>query len=184
MKTIPRLWIVGFLVLLLQGPAVLAQSSATTATVLLTIKGKDGELLGEVTQKGREGQHRVLAFNHEIASQRDLSSGLPTGKRQHQPLRVVKYINRSSPLLLNAMAKSDVFPEVTLTVWATAATGLENVLVTYTLSDARIVDLRVWMPNKLDAAAQSYVPSEEVAFSYSTITVTYAQGGIVGSDGP
>ena len=40
-----------------------AQSSSAASTVLLRIEGTKVAMTGEVTQKGREGQHSVLAYS-------------------------------------------------------------------------------------------------------------------------
>ena len=187
MKTFHRLWTLAVLSFLFQLPAALAQSSATVATVTVRMKGsQQGELTGELTTKGREGQHEVLAYNHEIVVPRDSASGLPSGKRQHQPFRLVKLINKASPLLVNAIARNETFDLVEITLWATDPTGsgIESKLLTYSLSNARLVDLRPWMPNKSDRDAAGYKPAEEIAFVYESITVTYngSNGQTIGSD--
>jgi type VI secretion system secreted protein Hcp len=160
-----------------------AQSSSANSTVFMSLVGqKSGVITGEVTQKGREGQHALLAYSHEVVSPRDPATGLPTGKRQHQPFRVVKLINRASPVLLNVLATAERLTTVTIDVWSPSATGTEVKVLTYTLTNASLVSLRPWMPNKSDTAAASYPPAEELAFTYQTITVLFPNGGISGQD--
>jgi type VI secretion system secreted protein Hcp len=56
----------------------------------LSIKGqKQGDIKGAVTQKGREGKILVTDYTYSVLSPRDAATGLPTGKRQHQPMQVV-----------------------------------------------------------------------------------------------
>jgi len=40
-----------------------------------------------------------IVFNQAIVSPRDAASGLPTGKRQHKPIKFTKEIDKSSPVL-------------------------------------------------------------------------------------
>ena len=164
------------------GPA-LGQGSTAGSTVFMTVTGqKQGLIRGESTQKGRENQHRLLAYSHEIVSPRDPATGQATGKRQHQPFRIVKVLNQGSPPLMTAMTTSEDLSSVVIDVWTPTSVGAEVKLLTYTLTNARIVSLRPWMPNRSDASAQSYPPAEEIAFTYQTIKVLYWNGGIESVD--
>lgn len=74
---------------------LLGQGSSASSSVFMTVTGdKQGLIRGEVTQRGRENQHRLLAYSHEIVSPRDPATGQATGKRQHQPFRIVKVLNQ------------------------------------------------------------------------------------------
>jgi type VI secretion system secreted protein Hcp len=163
---------------------IFAQSSSSTSTVYMTVTGqKQGLIKGEVTQKGRENQHKLLAYSHEIVSPTDPASGLPTGKRQHQPFRIVKLLNQGSPGLFSAMVQNENLTSVVIDVWSPGvAGGTEVKLMTYKLTNARIISLRPWMPNRSDASAQSYPPAEEIAFAYQKIEVTFVPTGTTASD--
>lgn len=161
-----------------------AQSSSSSSTVFMTVTAStQGQIKGEVTQKGREGQHQLLAYSHEIVVPTDSASGLPTGKRQHQPFRIVKLLNQGSPGLFQAMVNNENLTSVAIDVWAPGtAGGTEVKLMTYKLTNARIVSLRPWMPNRSDTSAQSYPPAEEIAFAYQKITVTFDPTGATATD--
>ncbi len=160
-----------------------AQSSAANSTMYMSLSGiKSGVIAGEVTLKGHEGEHSLLAYSHEIVVPRDPSTGLPTGRRQHQPFRVVKLLNRASPLLLNILANNETLTTVTIDVWSPSTTGTEVKVLTYTLTNASLVSVRPWRPNKSDGAAASYPPAEELAFTYRAITVTYPATGASAQD--
>ena len=157
-----------------------AQALGSGNIVFMRVQGGavQGDILGEVTQKGREGSHTILAFSHEVISPRDLATGMATGKRQHQPFRVVKYLNKGTPLLTKAFAAGETFAAITIDIWTPTATGAELKLISYTLKKASIVSVRPWMPNKQDSAAAAYTTAEEIAFVYQTLTVTYPNEGI------
>lgn len=184
MKLIHRLRLLSILGLTLAfAGQLLGQSSSANSSVFMTMTGQSqGRIDGEITQVGREKQHRLLAYSHEIVSPRDPASGQATGKRQHQPFRIVKLINQGSPMLLTAMKNNEALTEVVVDIWTPSATGREEKLFTYTLKNARIVSLRPWMPNKSDTSAQPYPPAEEIAFVYESIKITFHNGGIESTD--
>ena len=119
----------------------------------LNLKGqKQGEIKGSVTQKGREGKIMVIAINHEIVSPRDAASGLPTGKRQHKPFVITKELDKSSPLLYNALVNNENISEWKLEFWtpqlaATTGVGSEKQHYTVKLTNAKYA--------KHEAAAES-----------------------------
>ncbi len=158
-------------------------SVGTNNLVYAYIRGRTtGEILGEVTTAGREDLHAVLAYSHEVVMPYDAATGQATGRRQHQPFRIVKLINRGSPLLLQALANNETLSEVRITLWTMGLSGKHVHVATYELTNAHIVSLRPWMPNKSDAATAGYTPAEEVAFTYESITVTFVDGGYTATD--
>jgi type VI protein secretion system component Hcp len=58
---------------------------------------------------------------HEIVSPRDPQSGLPTGKRMHQAITIIKQIDKATPLLKQAEATQRRFPEVLIEVYRSGA---------------------------------------------------------------
>ena len=50
----------------------------------------------------REDSILVIAYDHQVVSPRDASSGLPNAKRQHGLLKITKEIDKSTPLLMSA----------------------------------------------------------------------------------
>jgi type VI secretion system secreted protein Hcp len=144
---------------------------------------KTGEIKGSVTQKGREGKIMVIAASHEILSPRDPASGLPTGKRQHQPLAITKEVDRSSPLLYQALANNEPLDVWELQFWRPAPTGIEQQHYTIELTNASIVSIDMHMPNNKDAALMKLETNEEVTFAYEQIQWTWTQdGGITARD--
>ncbi len=154
----------------------------------LRLKGqKTGEVKGSVTQKGREGSMMVVAFHHEIVSPRDAASGLPTGKRMHKPLTILKEIDKASPLLYNIMVTNENIPEATLQFWtpqlkATTGTGSEVQHYTIKLTNANIASMREYEENNKIAANMPLPLFEEVSFTYQKIEWTWNDGGITAMD--
>ena len=178
MKSLHHIYLLIFGLILAFAGHVQGQGSSSGSVVFMRVTGqKQGAILGEVTQKGRDGLHSLRAYSHEIVVPRDAASGLPTGKRQHQPFRIVKLLNQGSPGLLTAMTTGENLTSVVIDVWTPSVTGAEVKLMTYTLTNAQIVSIRPWMPNKSDASAANYPPAEEIAFTYQSISVLFVPSG-------
>jgi type VI secretion system secreted protein Hcp len=149
----------------------------------LKLKGqKQGEIKGSVTQKGREGKIMVIAVSHDIVSPRDAASGLPTGKRMHKPFVITKELDKSSPLLYNALVNNENIPEWELQFWQPSATGAEKQHYTIKLLNANIASIDFRMANNKHPDLMKFSEYEEVAFTYQKITWTWTEGGIMAED--
>jgi type VI secretion system secreted protein Hcp len=148
----------------------------------LEVKGKiQGEIKGDVIEKGKEGLIKVTAFQHEIVSPRDVASGQATGKRQHKPLVITKELDKASPLLYKALTTNEDLSEVNLSLYRPAVnkvgsgSGIIQLYFTIKLTDANITGIRLWTNDK-------GAPMEDVSFTYQKITWTYTNGNIVHED--
>jgi type VI secretion system secreted protein Hcp len=149
----------------------------------LKLKGqKQGDIKGSVTQKGREGKIMVIAVSHEIISPRDAASGLPTGKRMHKPFVITKEIDKSSPLLYNALVNNENLTDWELQFWQPSATGQEKQHYSIALTNANIASIEFRMANNKHPDLMKFAEYEEVAFTYQKITWTWNDGGITAMD--
>ena len=154
----------------------------------LNLKGqKQGEIKGSVTQKGREGKIAIIAVSHEIVSPRDPASGLPTGKRMHKPFVITKELDKSSPLLYNALVNNENIPDWQLQFWTPqikATTGSGNEVQHYTvkLTNANVASIAFRMANNKHPDLMKFAEYEEVAFTYQKIEWTWNDGGITAGD--
>ncbi len=153
------------------------------SSAFLTLAGqKQGPITGGVTIKGREGSILVHSFENEILSALDPTSGLPTGKREHEPIVIVKEIDKSSPKLWSALVNNENLTTWVLRFWATGATGVEQNIYTITLTNARIASIREFMDENLAPAEATLPLLEEVTFTYQKIQWTWTDGGITATD--
>ncbi|MCW3121415.1 MAG: uncharacterized protein JWQ38_907 [Flavipsychrobacter sp.] len=154
----------------------------------LTLKGqKTGQIKGSVTQKGRENTIAVIAVSHEIVSPRDPQSGLPTGQRMHKPFVITKELDKSSPLLHNALTNNENITEFTLRFYTPqigAATGVGAEVQHYTvkLTNASIASISFRMLNNKNPELVRFAEYEEIAFTYQKIEWTWNDGGITAQD--
>ena len=159
---------------LLFSAGIFAQNNA----MFLKVKAaKQGDIKGDVTEKGKEGQIRVTAYAHEIVSPRDVASGMATGKRQHKPFVITKEIDKASPLLYNALSSNEMLPEVTLSFYrpAKAGSGASAQWYTIRLSNAIISGIKSWTDDKGQ-------PFEDVSLVYQRIAWTYTDGNVTFED--
>jgi type VI secretion system secreted protein Hcp len=120
----------------------------TQGVIHMTAKGaQQGDIEGESTLKGSEKSMVCLGFSHEIVSPRDPASGLPTGKRQHKPIVVVKRIDKASPLLQGAMVRNENLQNVTLKFFQNQPSGGVSNLFTIKLTNASISRRTQEFPN-------------------------------------
>jgi type VI secretion system secreted protein Hcp len=149
----------------------------------LTLKGqKQGDITGSVTEKGRENSILVHAFNEGISSPRDPATALPTGKRQHTPVIILKEIDRSSPLLRNALINNENLTTWQLKFWAAGPTGTQMQIYTINLTNANISSITESMLDNEDPAHASFPLREEVSFVYQKIQWVWTDGGITAQD--
>ena len=153
------------------------------SSAFLTLVGqKQGAITGGVTIKGREGSILVHSFENEILSPRDPTTGLPTGKREHEPIVILKEIDKSSPKLWSALVNNENLTTWVLRFWATAPTGVEQEIYTITLTNASIASMREFMEDNLIAPNATLPMLEEVTFTYQKIQWTWTDGGITAQD--
>jgi type VI secretion system secreted protein Hcp len=172
------------LLLTLSAFCLSAGYSQAALNAYLTLAGQvTGDIEGDVTEAGKENTIKVVGYNHTVRSSTDAATGLPTGKRQHKPLTIVKEIDKSSPLLFNVLSNNENLSTFTLRFYKPdSRTGQETQYYTVELINARIAGIRNWTPNTLDPASRNYGDMEEVSFVYQKIIWTYEQGGITAED--
>jgi type VI secretion system secreted protein Hcp len=149
----------------------------------LTVKGqKQGAFNGPVTQKGRENSILVHAFHNEILSDRDSASGLPTGKREHKPVTILKDVDRTSPLMWNALVTNEGLTFWELKFWKPNAAGVETEVYTVSLVNAGIASIKESMVDNEIPANANLPLREAISFTYQKIEWTWTEGGVSASD--
>jgi len=153
--------------------------------IFATMKGqKTGNITGSVTQKGKEGTIQVSYLQQKRVSPRDPASGLPTGKRQHEPLVIRKTLDKSTPLLENVLSNNENLTEAHFKFYRTGLSGTEQHYFTIDLQNAGIASHNLYHPDSLDIGAGSSTveTQEELSFTYQKITWTWVDGGITAED--
>lgn len=138
--------------------------------------------VGTLSNSGQEDTMQVQEFELGIEVPTDPQSGQPTGRRVHQGCRVVKYMDKASPLLLQAIATGEQLTKVVVQFFRTSTTGSQEHYYTIELEEATLVKLQPYFPMALDTANSNYAHMEELRMTYKKITVTHEVAGTSGGD--
>jgi type VI secretion system secreted protein Hcp len=154
---------------------------------LLEIKFQtQGKIKGSSTKgQGNSNSSHGLpchSFNYEVETQYDAASGLPTGKRNHKRVTIVREVDSASPLLLHACATNEGFTSATLSFSRPSkGSGKETVYQTIELTNGAITGVRLTTPRlgkNLGAIAHGS-KLESITLDYEELTVNGLKGGIV-----
>ncbi len=107
----------------------------------------------------------LTGISHEIVSPRDPASGLPTGKRMHKPFVITKELDKSTPLLLNALVNNE---------------NLSSVLIGLLRNGQQVATIKLTNANIADYVTHG--TTESWSFTYQKIEWTWVDGGITASD--
>ncbi len=141
-----------------------------------------GPVKGSVTQKGREDSIMVVAVNHEIISPRDAASGLPTGKRQHKPVRIMCEVDKATPILYNILVNNENVTEWELQFWRPSRAGTEEQFYTIKLTNANIARIEADTANNKIPELMRLPDMITYDFTYQKIEWTWKDGGITAMD--
>lgn len=161
-------------------PAYMTIIGATQGDI--TAGAMSADSVGTLSNSGQENSIQVQEFEMGIEIPTDPQSGQPTGRRVHKGARVVKYMDKSSPLLMQAIATGEQLTTVEISFYRTSSTGTQEHYYTITLGEASLVSFRPYVPNALDAASSAYSHMEELLFTYKSLDVSHVQGSTSGSD--
>ena len=157
----------------------------------LRLKGREqGDIAGPITESGLEGTILVHSFDHEATTPHDPATGQSNGKRQHQPLVILKAIDKSSPLLWKAFANGEAFATWELHIWEPGATPAQpgKLIYTITLVNAHVTSIHTSMESSgvartnAMAAPTPTAPEEDVSFTYDSIRWNWTDGGVTATD--
>ena len=139
---------------------------------------------GSVLAPGLEGSIKVLGFRHEMSSPRDAVSGLPTGKRVHRPVTIIKEIDCSTPLLHKLLVNNENIQQWELMFFRMSSKGKRENYYTIKLFNASVVGVNTDPMQNEHTGGMSLQLVETVSFSYRKISWTYfdADGPIIAED--
>lgn len=94
--------------------------------------------------EGGQSRLRCASYTYEVISPRDAASGQASGKRQHKPITIVKEWGASTPLLIRALASSEVLPRVLLEFPRSSGAGdrAMDIFMTIELTNVTVVGVK------------------------------------------
>lgn len=151
-------------------------------TGYMSIKGKtQGDIKGECKQKDKEDLIVCYAMDHVVEIPRDTHTGLPTGQRIHDPLRVTTAIGKHTPQVFQACCSGE-HVDVVIDMYRIDEKGQEEKYYTIKLTDAIVVETREWYPETFLAENKPFLHMQDVSFTYAGIAWTYNTDGIEAED--
>ncbi|TAL69052.1 MAG: type VI secretion system tube protein Hcp [Bacteroidetes bacterium] len=149
----------------------------------LQIKGaKQGTFKGETRNQQFPDNIQGIAFSYEIKSPRDAATGQASGKRQHQPIKIVKEWGAASPQIFQACVTNEVLPSVVLQFVHVNSDGFEQVYQTITLTNANISGVRMFKDYFNSAQGVDSKELEEVSFTFQKIQIENLDGKTMAVD--
>ena len=123
-----------------------------------------GNIEGSETTAGREGSMQVLGYHHQISASAESTN-------QFYPFRIVKYVDKASPLLMQAMCNRENLENVILRFYRDTGLGNFEEYYRIELVDAKIIQIE-------SHALESGGFTETLSFNYMSITWIWIEGGI------
>lgn len=151
--------------------------------LFLKINGSDVKGESRIVSEGREGSIECYLFEGEVTTAREAGSGLSTGRRAFKPLIINKPIDKSSPLILKALTKSQTV-EGTFKFYRPnpAGDGTEQHFYTVEFKNGRVGSVKQ-MVEFTEAGKQDDKPAmESVSFVFEKIVFRYEDGGVEHED--
>ena len=100
----------------------------------------------------------------------------------HKPFIFTAALDKSTPLLYNALTSGEVLTNTEMRWYRTSIAGKQEHFFTMKLEDAIIVNIDAKMPHCQDPATQDFTQLIEVSLSYRKITWSHDVAGTEGSD--
>ena len=138
--------------------------------------------IGNSYQEGHENEAIIKGYSHNVTIPRDPLSGQPSGQRVHSPFVVTKLLDKSSPLLMSALATGETLPIVELKLYRTNYDGKLEHFYTLLLEDAIVIDITPDVPHAFGETERDVAPLEHVSFSYRKIRWTHEVAGTSAED--
>lgn len=170
-----------YLFALIFGLASISASTIAHAALdaYATIEGEtQGVIVGDVDDIGHENSIRIKGFGSSASADFDTGTGVPTGGRQHRPIRILKNIDPASPKLLTAMDTNETLVLVTIQFIRPSSGGSEVNFYTVQLVNAHVVSI---LPSHSSQTDDLNVEmNETVSLTYEKMIVTWEDGAITG----
>lgn len=143
------------------------------------LKLKSPDVAGEATDAEHAGEIDVVSWSWGIQTHRDVATGHAAAKFKLNELRVIKRIDRSSPVLLQLAKANKPIQTATLTLRKAGTTQLTFFVVE--LKNARVTAVDLECQNGVSTTSTEIV--ERVHLGFDHVTITYTPQGPTGAKG-
>ena len=150
-------------------------------TVHLSLKANGEDISGDstITSMEREDTIECLSFHDSVRTAREASTGMATGDRSYEPIKISKRIDKSSPLLAKALCNNEVAEGIFKFFRPNpAGDGTTEQFFTIEFQQCRVSSIVRNSPDVIAPAAATAPATEEVSFVFGHIRWTYEPDGI------
>ncbi len=149
----------------------------------VTIEGtKQGKFKGESIRDQHKNKIEGLAFEWKIQSPRDVATGLPSGKRQHGPIKITKEWGAASPQIFQALVTNEVLKSVLFEFIRTGDPGEEFVHHTIKILNATVSEQKPTISMTKHEEHADVHELEEVSFTYQRVEIENIPGKTMATD--
>ena len=128
------------------------------------------DIPGSSEKEGREGTIDVFEVEHHLHQPVEPTTGMASGVRVHSPMRVVAVIDTATPGLHKALCTGRNLSKVILEFYRIDPdTRAEAKYYEITIRQARVVDIRPYVPNTLKRENESLRHMIQYSFVYEEI---------------
>jgi len=136
-----------------------------------------GFIESECDLDGREGYIVVQGMTHTVKLPTD-QRGLPNGRRVHLPITILKEVDRTSPMLYQALSDGELLNEVIIDWYRLDGAGMEEIYYRQTLKNAQVTAIDFDVEHQSDVSNSRIGHMERVSLIYDSITWTHEIDGI------
>jgi type VI secretion system secreted protein Hcp len=131
---------------------------------------------------GRENSIECFQFTHRAYVPRDPATGASTGRRLHDPIVIVKRIDKASPLLMRGLINNQLAEGEFRFYRSDPLDGTTQHYYTVAFKQGRVVGVKDYVLDTLAEATAAQPPLEEIAFIFTRIAWTYVDGNLTVED--
>ena len=166
-------------------------SSFAFSQISVTVEGTtQGKFKSETNRTGKD-KIDLIGYTQEMAAPRDIATGQMSGKRQYQPLTIIKSVGASSPQFFQALLTNEVLKKVVIELTKANADGAEYVYYTITLEDVTVANYKQYSATSASddisatkhSGTMSNAVYDEIKLSFRKITVESKDGKTIAGDG-
>ena len=143
------------------------------------LKLKSPDVTGEASDADHKGEIDVVSWSWGIQGSTDVATGQAAAKAKLTELRIVKRIDRSSPVLMQLARNNKITESATLTMRKAGTTQLTFFKIE--LKKVRVTAVNLQSENTVGATSTDLV--ERVNLGFEHVTVTYTPQGMTGAKG-
>ena len=144
-----------------------------------SLNGEDIKGESTLSSLDRADSIECLFFEDSVSTARERSTGMASGQRTYGPLKFLKRIDKSSPLLARGLVNNEVFEGVFKFYRPTpVGDGTTEHFFSVSVREGRLASIKRVSPKCTDPARAEEPPLEEVSVVFGYIEWTYEDGGV------